>query len=374
MSVRGSLRTMSVEDVLDWIDHRFICGCLTVERGSVVRTFHFDSGYVTGASSNDPSEHLGQLLMNRGLLTEETLTEAFKVQADTGVLLGKILLMIGAVDEAQLRQVLEEKIREAIYDAMAWAEGSFTFERAPEADAVSEFEISVNLNSTLEDGRARVAEWQQLREVLPSDDVVLYISDRDRLFHPNDDDDRREEIIHLAALIDRHLTVNQIVLEENGRRFAVVKRLVQLIDRGGLGFDRRSELREESEAPPTSQDLERAARGRAARGDRAGALEMARGALELNPESPSLQKLHRELERSVFAELSRDLLANFCVPRLLKSKTELDELEMTDSERYLAGRIDGHWDLLSLMRVSPLREVEALITFKRLADRGIISL
>jgi hypothetical protein len=365
---------MSVEDVLDWIDRRFVCGCLTVERGSVVRTFHFDSGYVTGASSNDPSEHLGQLLMNRGMITEETLTEAFKVQADTGVLLGKILLMIGAVDETDLRAVLEEKIREAIYDAMSWAEGSFRFERAPEADAVSEFEISVNLRSTVEDGRTRVTEWQQLREVLPSDDVVLYLQDAERLVQPSDTDERSEEIKRLAALIERNLTVNQIVLEENGRRFQVVKRLVQLVDRGALALDRRAEKREAEGAPQSASDLERAARGRAARGDRAGALEMARSALELSPESSSLQKLHRELERSVFAELSRDLLANFCVPRLLKSKSELDALEMTDSERYLAGRIDGHWDLLSLMRVSPLREVEALITFKRLADRGIISL
>ncbi len=365
---------MSVEDVLDWIDRRFVCGCLTVDRGSVVRTFHFDSGYVTSASSNDPSEHLGQMLMNRGLITEETLTEAFKVQADTGVLLGKILLMIGAVEEADLRRVLEEKIREAIYDAMGWSEGSFEFERAPEADAVSEFEVSVNLNSTIEDGRARVEEWQQLREVLPSDDVVLYVSNSERLVNASDSEEQKEELLRLAELVGRHLTVNQVVLEENGRRFQVVKRLVQLIDRGAFSLERRAERREAEGGQPSASELERSARGRAARGDRAGALEMAQSALDLSPESPSLQKLHRELERSVFAELSRDLLARFCVPRLLKSKSELETMEMTDSERYLAGRIDGHWDLLSLMRVSPLREVEALITFKRLADRGIISL
>ena len=36
--------------------------------------------------------------------------------------------------------------------------------------------------------------------------------------------------------------------------------------------------------------------------------------------------------------------------------------------------VDGRWDLLSLMRVSPLREVDALITFSKLADKGLISL
>jgi hypothetical protein len=53
---------------------------------------------------------------------------------------------------------------------------------------------------------------------------------------------------------------------------------------------------------------------------------------------------------------------------------ELEKLQLSAEERYLIGRIDGRWDLLSLMRVSPLREVEALITFQRLAERGVISL
>lgn len=374
MSLRGSLRTMSVEDVLDWIDRRFVCGNLTVDRGSVVRGFHFDSGYVTSNSSNDPAEHLGQVLINRGIITDEQLNEAFKVQADTGVLLGKILVMVGFVDDKQLRTVLEEKIREGIYDALSWSEGSFRFERAPEDDAVSEFEISVNLRSTIEAGLVRVAEWRELRRVIPADEVVLYMSDPARLVHPADSEEDQRDYASLVANVERGGTVNQIVLEQSGLRFHTIRKLVRLIDRGVLAVERRVEARAETGSDVQAAELERSARGRAARGDRAGGLDMARAALELNPESEPLQKLHRELERTVFAELSRDLLSSFSVPRLLKSDSELESLEMTDNERYLAGRIDGRWDLLSLMRVSPLRQVEVLITFKRLADRGIIAL
>lgn len=366
---------MSVEDVLDWVDRRFVCGSLSIERGSVVRTFQFDSGYVTGASSNDPGEHLGKILISRGMISESQLNEAFKVQADTGVLLGKILLMVGFVDEAQLRVVLEEKVREGIFDALSWTEGTFKFERAPEEEsAVSEFELSVNLRTTLEEGLARVEELQQLRRVIPSDELTLYLKDRDALTSPVDTREQELELARLAEHVERGLTVNQIMLEEKALRFHTLRRLALLIDRGVVAIERRSEPRDQPVSAPRAVDLERAARGRAARGDRSGALEMARTALDMEPESVSLQKLHRELERSVFAELSRDLLSSFSVPRLLKSAHELAALDMTDNERYLAGRIDGRWDLLSLMRVSPLREVEALITFKRLADRGIISL
>jgi hypothetical protein len=45
-------------------------------------------------------------------------------------------------------------------------------------------------------------------------------------------------------------------------------------------------------------------------------------------------------------------------------------LAFDDAERRLIGRIDG----LSLLQVTPLREVEILMACKRLAARGIISL
>lgn len=364
---------MPVEDLLDWIDRRFVCGSLNLERGETIRSFHFDSGYVTGASSNDPTEYLGQMLINRGLIDDGQLKEAFAVQADTGVLLGKILLMTGAVEENQLRGVLEHKIRESIFDAMGWAEGAFQFDRAPDERSVSAFEVSVNLRAAIEDGGARVASWSALREVIPSDDVALYVTDATRAVRSGDSADDRGELDRLLKEVAQGGTVNEIVLRRSGSRYQVVRGLATLIERGAIAVDRRQEIRREASVAE-AVELERAARGRAARGDRSGALDMAREALARDPESEPIKKLYRELERAVFAELSRDLLARFTVPQLLKSPAELDELDLSDTERYLAKRIDGRWDLLSLMRVSPLREVEALITFKRLADRGIISL
>ncbi len=364
---------MPVEDLLDWIDRRFVCGSLNLERGDKARTFHFDSGYVTGASSNDPTEYLGQMLINRGLIDERQLQEAFVVQADTGVRLGKILLMVGAVEENQLRAVLEHKIRESIFDALSWSEGAFQFDRASDEPMVSAFEVSVNLRSAIDDGGERVASWRALREVLPNDDQSLYVTDATRAVHSGDSAGDRADFERLLGEVAQGGTVNEIVLRRSGSRFEIVRGLVALIERGAVAIERREEIRREASAAD-AVNLERSARGRAARGDRSGALDMAREALASDPESASLKKLYRELERAVFAELSRDLLARFTVPRLLKSPDELDALELSDTERYLAKRIDGHWDLLSLMRVSPLREVEALITFKRLADRGIISL
>lgn len=375
MSLRGSLRTMPIHDLLEWIDRRFVCGTLTIEHASTVRTFHFDSGYVTGASSNVPSEHLGQLLMDRGLVDDQALNDAFQVQADTGVLLGKILIMIGAIDAPGLEATLADKIREALFDALSWREGTFQFELVGDDDAppISEFEVSLNLGQTIEAGRVRAQQWEEIRELIPSDDVVVRVVDESRLLHPGDDEARRAAIARMVPSLRKQLTVSQLILDLNGQAFRVSSLLAALIERKAVAVAGPDPI---TAAPSggSPNALARAAQKRAAGGDRTGALELAAQALAREPENEGFKKLHRELERAVFAELSRTLLSEFRVPRLLKNPDELDALDMSDTERYLAGRIDGRWDLLSLMRISPVREVEALIIFKRLADRGIISL
>jgi hypothetical protein len=371
MSVRGSLRTMSIEDLLRWIERRNMIGHLSVERGSVARSFHFEKGEITSASSNIPGEHLGQLLMSRGLVNEQGLTSAFQVQADTGVLLGKVLLMVGDLAEDDLRDVLELKVREAVCDVLSWDAGTFLFEDG--GKAVSEFEIRVPLQTTIDLGILQASRWRQIREVVASDEWRFWISDHFRIQDPSASKVVRQQVARLVECVERGLTVNQMVLEHHGRRFQVLTHLADLIERGAIKPERRTEARTGDE-DTANNDIEAAARGRAAGGDRAGALAMTRSALEEEPESESLQALHRELERSLFASLSRELLGEFRVPRLLKSEDQLEGIELNDHERYLVSRIDGHWDLLSLMRIAPIRDVEALLTFKRLAERGIISL
>jgi len=360
---------MPIGDLLDWIDRRFACGKLVVERGVVTRSFDVDSGYVTAASSNNPAEHLGHLLISRGRVDEAGLQEAFRVQAQTGVRLGKILLMVGAVDEAGLREVLKYKIAESVRDVMVWNEGTFSFDPAP-STSVSEFEVSVNLRSCIDEGQHRREELDELRAVIPDDDVTLFVSDPNwRTTVSSDTDDGR-----LVAAIESGKTIGQVVLELGGQRYRVLKRLAEMLNAGVMAREQRRRPRTEGAAGMNLDELRQAAAGRAKRGDRAGALGMVKEALERDPESAALRKLLEATERSLFAELSRELLTSFRVPRLLKPADELERIELNEAERYLTGRIDGRWDLLSLMRVSPLRQVDALIAFRALADRGIISL
>ena len=84
--------------------------------------------------------------------------------------------------------------------------------------------------------------------------------------------------------------------------------------------------------------------------------------------------MFKHAERARVAEVAHALLSAHHVPRLRRSPEELDALDLSDIERRLVRRIDGRWDVLSIVRSSPFGEVPTLLAFATLADRGVIAL
>jgi hypothetical protein len=110
-------------------------------------------------------------------------------------------------------------------------------------------------------------------------------------------------------------------------------------------------------------------------GDRAGALAMANQALLQDPSDPEVRRTFAQIERARVAEIAKQLLSRHRVPRRIK---ELDKLPadhgLVEGDLDLAKRVDGRWDLLSLVRSSGIREAEALLAFSRLAEAGVVEL
>lgn len=368
MSVRGSLRTMSIEDILGWLSRRLIRGTLTLENSAVARTFVCDSGYITNTSSTNPHEELGQVLLGTGLVDIEALSEARLVQSDTGVSLSRILVMVGKIDEERVRAVLEENALEAILDVFTWEDGTFAVERTEEIVAPSDPAIAVQLRICIEEGKKRATRWREIRERIADDAAVLAIADRQQLAEVLGDGQASGGAAALIQAMEQGLSIEQMVRELRLSRFHLLDWMCMLLERGA------AMLRDDAIPEVDAATLLEESRRLAGEGDRLGAFDLAGRAAALEPENQGAQELFRAAERALFAELSRELLASFRVPRLLVARTELDRIELSETERYLAGRVDGRWDLLSLMRASSVREAEALITFKRLADRGIIAL
>ncbi len=99
MSITGNLKTMQLAELLQWLSQSNKTGTLVIDDGGTEKKIFFRDGRVISSASTDPKEHLGHFLVSHGLIDEEELAKAIEMQERTGMLLGKILLTIGALEE-----------------------------------------------------------------------------------------------------------------------------------------------------------------------------------------------------------------------------------------------------------------------------------
>ena len=116
---------MPAEDVLEWVGRRKLSTPITFERRGIARSLVVEDGAIVWASSNRRDEQLGVILVRSGLVAERALADALEARAETGVPLGKVLLMSGLITEIDLIEILATKIRETVTDVVTWTEGQF---------------------------------------------------------------------------------------------------------------------------------------------------------------------------------------------------------------------------------------------------------
>jgi len=137
MSLSGSLNTMPLPDLLQWLDSAHKTGTLVLEGPDYSTTLYIKDGRVISSASKDPRSYFGQFLLAHTDLSEEDLRRGFDLQEKTRVYLGKniyIKTMLGKIlveerilSEKDVRRVLRIKAEETIYPAFLWPHGSFRF-------------------------------------------------------------------------------------------------------------------------------------------------------------------------------------------------------------------------------------------------------
>ena len=99
---------------------------------------------------------------------------------------------------------------------------------------------------------------------------------------------------------------------------------------------------------------------------------MASQALHQDPNDAEVRKTFAQAERARVAEVAKQLLSRHRVPKRIREPSPQDNLSQGEVE--LAARVDGRWDLLSLVKSAGIREAEALLAFAHLAEAGVVEL
>lgn len=186
MAFEGDVETFPLGDVFAWLTKNRATGILTLSRGMTIRRFHLRAGQIRLVSSSEQEMLLGHLLVERKLVTPEGLANALSSRGQSRARLGRVLMRGGLVAPKQLREILEEKVRRLLGDALTWSEGRFLFQ-APEVRPGEEgkkhkarrgeMAVAVDLKGALEQLQSKVppdlAGQADDRDVVVDDSDVL---------------------------------------------------------------------------------------------------------------------------------------------------------------------------------------------------------
>jgi hypothetical protein len=368
----GDLGTMPFPDLVHYLGDKALTGTLVCERGTVKKSLAVKDGAVVNAASNDPREYLGQFLINFGHLTEDQLTRAFQAQAESKAILGRILINAGMVSEETVKQVLTIKVRETALGMCRWKEGIFRFARGvlpTEKDAV---QIAVPLLDLHREAEFRETVWSSMVQIFPSGNLCLKV-DESKL--PKDLQ-ANSVPAQLFDLMREGHTIEEICLRLHATDFHLYQRLYALYRQGVIT---PVEPQPRAAAPDGeavgeemgAADILKITRDFLSAKNFADAEALAARAVELKP-SPEAVALLKEAETGLLEELRREFLTGTRVPRFASPDVKLKSLDLTPQEKYLLSRIDGAREIKAIIRVSPVRELDALKCFRHFIEVGYI--
>ena len=361
---------MQLSELLQWLSLGQKTGTLLINGHGVEKRIYFQGGRIYSSSSSDRREYLGQFLVSHGYITEEELKMAMQVQEESNILLGKILVMINAISETDLLRLMRKKAEESIYDLFLWQEGSFEFVEGalPELKMVP---LSLDVTGIVMEGMRRFDEWQRIRLRVPDDTVIPQI------VRPLNIDELSERERVIVPYIDGQRTIEAIALQTHNTEFNVARLVYE-----GL----RSETMSLAEAVRPSRravavggsggetEVEQfLARGQAnLKVDPQKAYRMFKVASDLDPSDGRAADAIRQAEREIKGAIAKDGIREDLVPELAIPVSKLTELSFSPHEGFVLSRINGVWDVKSIMKISPINELEVLMIFQSLAKQGVI--
>lgn len=373
MGIVGNLRTMQLEELLQWLSLSKKTGTLAFNTEKVSKKVFFQDGLIVASSSSRPEEHLGHFLVSHGLINEESLAKAIELQETSKMLLGKILITRGWLTEQDLHNMLRLKTEESIYDIFTWEEGEFQFldDELPVSAMVP---MALDLTGIVMEGVQRVDELRRIRKLIPHENVIpVQIAE-----YQTKGLDAGE--LQILELVNDERTLEEIRLQTHSSEFHVTRVLYRQWLEGRLKVV-KPRWREStgihpvvSAGPPTGQTLVEAGRKYMEVEDYEQALRHFRAARSLDPESPEVQDTLTEAEKAIRNEIEKGGISLGSVPQLAVSFEQLTSSKLSPQEGFLLTRINGSYDIQSLLKITPIPQLDALLSFWKLHRQGFIQL
>jgi len=373
MSIHGTLATMNLTDLLQFVGAGRKTGTLKFDRGKITKQIYFKNGLIVGSRSNDPKEYLGQVLLHYGKLDESQLQLAREAQRTSGAKLGEVVVRLGFLTQEEVVEVLKTRTLDAIYDLFMWADGDFEFyddEPLPE-DVVS---IEVEPTTVIMEGIYRIDELARYRSVVTSDRAVLELG-----AGWTSSLKIGKELRQILFFVEKRMSVAEICYHMHASPFHVYGLIFELINQGfarvsgELTVPFTATTTDVEDLPENATEMVWSAQ-RKLESDPEGALEILHKALEQDPKNTEAQEFLAEAEKQLVTKIYEKEIPPHAVPKIALSEAALNVEQLSPQEGFLLSRINGTWDIQSILSICPFREADSLRMMRNLIAHKIIML
>lgn len=371
MSLTGNLSTMSLAEIFQWLNSGQKTGTLRVEsKTGLTKDVYFDQGTINSASSSDPAELIGQYLLNGNKINEQQLVDALERQRRDHVLLGKILVQEHILKPNELTEILCTISEEIIYDLFLWKEGKFEFYdgQMPERELPN---MNLDITHIVLEGARREDEWLQIKDAFPDEASII----RPNIERIAECLPISPENANLLQFIDGNRSLLEITRCVRLTKFRVCQKLLELHEKGMIelgNYDQqRLSLPQDRQNPlnQTFAEIE----DMLSKGDIDHAEHTLLKLAKRLPEAAGLEKIQKLVEDKKLETTAKRVINPNAVPALSMDVEKITSLNLSPEEGFIISRINGVFDVKSIIKISPFGEALCLKIFKQFLDDGVIS-
>jgi len=368
MGLMGTLDTMALADLLQWVSTAKKAGVVKVTHGKKRMQLSVGGARVLGAYSNEPPMLLGQFLLSRGKIDEETLHDALARQDATREHLGKVLIESNAISKDELERYVVLKAEETIFAMLDWTEAMFEFDSAVDADPRM-VPMDHGIDDLIMRGAQRRDEMARMRTVLGDPGVVLC---RTEIELP-EQAQQSPMAARVYNAIDGRRTMEDILLQSRASEYFAMKFLFEL---HRAGVVRIKDIQESKPEPGSPKAIIASAQKMIEEHQFDGAVALITASLQVFPENNDVQQLLTKAETGYLEHAYQSRIAPHWVPRMIMPiEIASSREDLGANERFVLDLAhQGKWSVKAMTRIAPLHEVDVVRSTLSLLDKNIIEL
>jgi hypothetical protein len=179
----------------------------------------------------------------------------------------------------------------------------------------------------------------------------------------------------ILGLVDDQLTIEEIRQQTHATEFQVCKLFFDQYQAGHLKLVKlRSGGGRNAAGALTAEALIEAGRAFMKEGDFDVSLRHLRAAKALEPDNQEAQQVLTQAEKKIREYIEKAGVTLGSIPQVTATMEQLTSSQLSPSEGFMLTRINGTYDIQSILKITPMVQLDALMLFWKLAQVGYIRL